>query len=303
MKLRSVLLGGLLAAGLIGSVAPAHAAPTHKEGYDCLVNLRFKEKTLLPPVALPNIYSAYVFDFDHKLRPFTGNQLSRAINGVDMAFQSSPFNVDVVPTQAQARALEQLGLLSHMGHFAIINAGNPNVKAGAVAIVNQLAEVSDHFKMGWLRSQYQRLATDIGDAGFKGGAGAVAARYDATVASLYDQVAASYGIDGHWHFMLGGAMAGLYATSAGGDHYHSEYFLVALDNLYHAVPATKLEGAAKVSHFRVFAGKPCDSDRLAAESFAFIQQLTQGRTSSLNPHWCYKPLPEWNRHSMWPLEY
>src|SRR5258705_494200 len=81
------------------------------------------------------------------------------------------------------------------------------------------------FKLGNLSAQYQRLATDIADPKFEGGPSPVALRYDATVNALFDWVAYSYGVDGHWYFMYGNVQGGLLALALGDDHLHTDYYL------------------------------------------------------------------------------
>lgn len=301
MKLRTYLLGGLLAAGLMSACPSVHALPTHHDRFENMLNLRMKEKELFAPVTLPNPFTAEAFDKEHKLRLFTSGSLARSINAGELALQASPYNVDVVPSQEQARALAQMGMLSHMTHFALINSNNANVKAGAVEMINQLADVADHHKLGWLRSQYQRLANDVADAGFKGGSGPLVTRYDATVTSLCDSVAASYGVDGHWYFMLGGCMSDLYATSAGGDAYHSAYIAAYIDALYHNKPTLRSKGATKASLCHTYFRETNNTHYLAAESLNFLHNFALNTSMSVNPRCEHKPLPQWGRGSSWPV--
>jgi hypothetical protein len=301
MKLRTYVLGGLVAAGLLSASPASHALPTHHDRFENMLDLRMREKSLMSPVTLPNLCTADALDLGHKLRPFTNGSLARSINAGELSLTSSPYNVDVVPTQEQARALVQLGLLSHMGHFALINASNPTIKAGAVEMVNQLADVADHYKLGWLRSQYQRLASDVADAGFKGGPGSLVTRYDATATSLCDAVSASYGIDGHWHFMLGASMSDLFATAVGGDAYHSAYIMAYIDDLFHNKPTLRAKGAEKTSLCHSYYRESQSTHYLAAEAFAFIHNFTMNTSVSINPRCDHKPLPEWYRGSSWPV--
>lgn len=215
---------------------PVQAASTSRTNYDHMVNLRFKEKWLLPPVQLSEGEATWVFDFNRRLRPFSSGQIARDINKADLTFLGSPFGPDVLKNRDQARALVQLGMLAQMGHFAVINSNNENVKAGAVSIINQLAEVADHFKIGNLASQYQRLATDVADPKFMGGPSPIVQRYDATVAALFDAVANSFGVDGHWYFMFGNDIAGLYVLSLHQDQLHSDYYESIANDLFHTKP-------------------------------------------------------------------
>lgn len=286
MKRLSTILGLLIlvTAGTV-SIAPVQASfPTRSDATHMRV-LRTKEKWLLPSVQLPNDVAEHVLDFGRKLRMFTSGEIARDINKVEFNLQATPQAqaVDALKNKNQASALVELGMLTSMGHFAVLNARNATIRAGAVSIINQLADVADHNKMGNLASQYQRLATDVGDPKFLGGPSPITARYDATVSSQYDWVATSYGVDGHWFFMYGNAIAGLYALSAGGDQFHSEYYLCVLHDLYHKKPSFYPDYLTRYT-LTVLINEPArDSKFLAGETWSIIDHYVTGNNWYANP--------------------
>jgi hypothetical protein len=288
-RLRMAVTALVLASVVITLGGPVWAAhmPTHKvrlENYDEFVRLRFKEKWLLPPVALPTDSTGDILDLQRGLRPFTGGKVAGAVNSVDLQFQAAPFGTDVLINRDQARALTQLGMLATAGHFAIINSGNPQIKQSALDILNQLADISDHFKLGALRSQYQRLITEVGDARFQGGPGPSVDKYAATVASLYDYVANTYGIDGHWYFMFGNTMTGLYALSTSHDQLHSEYYLTVLNDLYHRRPSLRPDYLPMTGARWLHWETTVDSDFINATTWSAIQYYMLGETRWVNPY-------------------
>jgi len=298
--LKKLLTLGLVAAILLALPMQASAEKIQKETYDSFLLLRFKEKWLLPPVSLRNDVTAYNLDTLRAIKPFTGGNVGRAINSVDLAFQAAPFGTDVMANQEQARALVQFGMLSHIGHFAVSNANDPDLKAAALDILGQLSEIADHFKMSWLRSQYQRLITDVSAPTFQGGMSSTLDKYDASVASLYDYVSNTYGPDGHWYFMYGGATAGLFALSAGGDQVNTEYFLAVLSNLYHRRPIYAPELVARVT-LRNLKSARYNDPYIAANTWNSVRFYLLGDEQYVNPYWTYEWLPEWNSGSEYPL--
>lgn len=284
MKRHSAIVA-LLALAMMAatSLMPAAAKGTAHSRYDHMITLRFKEKWLLPAVQLPESESAYILDFKRKLRPFSSGAIASDINKVDMTFQGAPFGPDVLKSSEQARALTELGVLATMGHYAVVNANNPNVRAGAVAILNQLADVADHFKLGNLASQYQRLANDVGDARFMGGPSPIVQRYDTTVSALYDWVAFSYGVDGHWFFTNGNCWAGLYVLASHGDQLHTDYYLSVLNDLYHSKPRLSPDGYTRSVLRDVSYDAQRDSVYLTNVSWATVMHYTSGSKYYANP--------------------
>lgn len=296
-------LGLLLAAMLFSLASAASARAVRTENYDQFVRLRWKEKTLLAPVVLPNTYSQDALDFHRHLAPFVGGNVARAINTVDLSFQAAPFGTDTMTSREQAKALVQLGMLSHMAHFALANAGDPVIKAAALDMLNQLSDIADHFKLGWLRSQYQRIITEASDARFKGGASPTVDKYAATVASLYDYVANTYGIDGHWYFMYGGDMVGVYVLGTGHDPYHMEYFLSVQDELFHERPSLRPDNVAGIANHNLVFLPEANGSKAAASALAAINYYMLGKTQHINPMRSYEPLPEWHRGSTTSTEW
>lgn len=283
VKRYSAILALLVLMAASTYLTPAQAALNIRSRYDHMLTLRMKEKWLLPSVQLPNANAAYVLDFDHRLRLFTNGTIVRNIEKVDFNLQGTPFAVDTLKNRDQARALVQLGMLATMGHFAILNANDDRIRVGAVQIMNELADISDHFKLGNLSSQYQRLATDVGDPRFAGGPSPIVARYDATVNALYDWVASSYGVDGHWFFMYGNAVAGLYALTAGGDRFNCAYNLSVLDDLYHSRPVHFDDPYATGTLAVIAHDDARDTELLCREAWASLEHFVNGNAFYANP--------------------
>lgn len=295
MKRHSAVIALLVVVMASYYISPAaQAKGTARSRYDHMITLRFKEKWLLPPVQLPSGESAWILDFDRKLRPFSNGQMAADIKKVDMQWQLAPFGPDVLKSRDQARALVELGILSSMGHFAVANAHDDNIRNGAVSIINQLGDIADHYKLGPLKSQYDRLATDVADPKFIGGPSPILGRYDATVAELYDFVAASFGIDGHWYFMFGNTLPGEYVLGLHGDQLHMQYFLEVQDDLFHSKPRLFPDYYTRAT-LRDFDMEPQrDSEYIANMSWATMNHFITGSNyyaDPRNPHYD----PEWNR--------
>ena len=284
----------LVLAMVLGSVmawvaTPASAELVRHSNYDHFSKLRFKEKWLLPAVTLSNPYAARDLGFEWALRGFTtmtymdfstGNRVSgnpsKAIMAADLNFQPAPFGTDVLLKRDQANALIELGMLSHIGHFAVVNGGHEWVRPLAVNILNQLGEIADHFKLGNLKSQYERLAGEVADPRFSGGPSATVTRYDDTVRALYDYVANSYGVDGHWYFMYGGDMGGLLALTLGGDRLHTQYFLSVAHDLYNCRPTLRPDYVTRTTLAHIQDAHYSDSGFLAGQTWNVANHFVFG---------------------------
>lgn len=292
MKRTSAVLA-LLIAIMVGTCAlPAQAQRATRSRYDHMLTLRMKEKWLLPPVTLANAVSRYVFDFDRKLRLFTNGQIVKNIEKVDFSFQPTPYAIDTLRNKDQASALTQLGMLAAMGHFAVLNARDEKVRAGAVIIMNELADIADHFKLGNLSSQYQRLATDVADPKFDGGPSPITARYDATVNALFDWVASSYGVDGHWFFMYGNVIGGMYALTTGGDQFHTQYYLSVLNDLYFSKPRFYPDFFARFTMTEMIHEPVRDTQFLSNETWAILNHYITGSNYYANPRYPHYDLED-----------
>lgn len=270
------------------SLMPAEARSSNRSRYDHMLNLRLKEKWLLPPLQIPEGEASWILDFDRRLRPFSNGMIARNIEKVDLTFQGAPFGPDVLKSREQANALTQLGMLAAMGHFAVLNAGHGDVRSGAVAILNQLADVADHFKMGNLAGQYQRLANDVADPRFTGGPSPVVQRYDATVAALFDWVSSSYGVDGHWYFMNGTLWPGLYVLSLHDDRVNHEYYLSVMDDLFHSKPRLFPDIYTRSVMRDVITEPVWDNEYLGNVAWATLMHYCTGSNyyaSPRQPHW------------------
>jgi hypothetical protein len=286
---RLVMLALVVASVLTWMTLPARAAYEKHSNYDHLVHLRFKEKWLLPPVTLGNPFTADNMGYHQVLRPFTtipwtdyrtGKRVTanpaRSIMAADLSFQPAPFGTDVLVKRDQANALVQLGMLSHMGHFAVLNANDEWVRPMAVDIVNQLADVADHFKLGTLQGTYQRIAAEVADPKFQGGPSPTVTRYDDTVRALYDIVANTYGVDGHWYFMLGGDIAGMLALTSGGDRFHTQYFLSVTDDLYHFRPMLRADSMTRRILLYLHWERPRDTAFIASQTWNLTNHYLLG---------------------------
>jgi hypothetical protein len=268
---------------------PAHADAIGKQNWEQFNIIRGGERQLLESETLPNSKTQYELDANRKLRPFESGHMVQLIEAAPMTFQPGPFSGDVLLRRDQAVALENWGALSHMTHFAIVNAANPNVKAGAVIMLGELAEVAGHFNLGELQAQYQRLATDVGDPNFNGGPSPLLAKYDATVRALYDLVSNSYGIDGHWYFEYGGTVASMFATAIGGDELSQHYYISVLDDLNHNRPYLKPDRKARrVGSWMAFE-RPEDTHFLAMQSWDMLEDMWGHNVwHSARPHLDYQ---------------
>lgn len=289
MKRNSAILA-LLALVIMASTSlmPASARSSNHSQYDHMITLRFKEKWLLPPIQLRNGEVTWVLGFNRMLRPFSNGMLARNIEKVDLTFQGAPFGPDVLKTRDQANALTQLGMLAAMGHFAVLNASDAEVKTGAIQVINQLADIADHYKIGNLAAQYQRLANDVADPRFVGGSNPIVQRYDATVAALYDWVAWSYGVDGDWYFTNGTIWPGLYVLSLTCDRLHTEYYLSVLDDLFHSKPRLFPDVYARAVQRDVIADPTWDSQYFNNVAWATMMHYGTGSNyyaSPRQPHW------------------